>query len=153
MKRLLIIISFILLASVLTAQHVGLFRPVPQTLFQSSPGVLNASQNSSVWLWRLNANLIADELVWDKSTKQFNSIPLSAVGPGIGYHHFVELDNGAPYNDWGVNFLILIGTNIEQITPANLKAAFTINAFNIANIGVDTNFKTFGILFGVSVNF
>jgi hypothetical protein len=92
-------------------------------------------------------------MTWDKSTKQFNSVPLSGMGPGIGFHHFTELQDGSPYNDWGVNFLVLIGTDIEHVTPANLKAALTVNAFDIFNIGVDTNFKTVGILFGVSVSF
>jgi hypothetical protein len=153
MKRLLIILSLVLLTVSIQAQHVGLFRPVPKTLFTETPGVLNAPQNASVWLWRLNANLVADEMTWDKSTKQFNSVPLSGMGPGIGFHHFTELQDGSPYNDWGVNFLVLIGTDIEHVTPANLKAALTVNAFDIFNIGVDTNFKTVGILFGVSVSF
>lgn len=153
MKKLITILFFALFAIAVSAQSI--FKPLPVDLFTANKTALKATQNASIWLWRISGNIVATELTYNKVTKQFDSAPLSAVGPGIGYKHFTELSDGSIYNDFGVNFLALLGTDIEHITPASIKAALTINAFNFINLGVDYSFggKTFGILLGASVNF
>lgn len=155
MKRLLIVISLFAFFAVSCAAQ-GLFRPVDKSIFAlTADKGLKATATPSVWIWRISGNIVATELVYNKVTKQFDSAPLSAVGPGIGYKHMTLLSDGSIYNDFGVNFLALLGTDIEHITPASIKAALTINAFQFVNIGVDYSFggKTFGILIGASVTF
>jgi hypothetical protein len=154
MKRLIIILSFLAIMPFLSAQ--SLFKPVDKSIFGlTADKNLKATATPSVWIWRISGNIVATELVYNKVTKQFDSAPLSAVGPGIGYKHMTLLSDGSIYNDFGVNFLALIGTDIEHITPASIKAALTINAFLFVNVGVDYSFggKTFGILIGASVTF
>jgi hypothetical protein len=154
MKKLFLIT--ILLASVLISSFgQGLFRPVPQNLFKTDGWAINKEVKPSVWLWRLSANITAVELIYNKTTKQFDSQALSSAGPAIGFRHYVADSNGLPYNDFGVNLAVLLGTDIEHVTPANIKAALLINAFQFVNVGVDYGIgsKTFGILLGASVNF
>jgi hypothetical protein len=153
MKKLTIILFFSFFALVVNAQSI--FKPIPANLFSQDKYALNQSGTPSAWLWRFSAQVTAEELIWDKTAKKFNSAPLSSVGPAIGYHHFVALADGTPYNDWGVNFAALLGTDINTIVPASIKIALTLNCFQFVNIGIDYGFqaKTVGILLGASVNF
>jgi hypothetical protein len=152
MKKLITILLFATLAVSLNAQ--SLFKPVPKDLFTQNKAVLNATQNASVWLWRISANVTAVELNWNKETKQFDSQPLSSAGPAIGYRHFTQA-NGLPYNDFGLNLAVLLGTDITHISPASVKVALIINALQYINVGADWNFGNNkpGILIGASINF
>lgn len=156
MKKLITLIFLASLTFALNAQSI--WRPLDKSIFKvkvSTDKTLKVSETPSLWLWRISANIVATELIYNKAIKQFESSPLSAVGPGIGYKHMVLLSDGSIYNDFGVNFLALLGTDIEHITPASIKAAVTINAFNFVNVGCDYSFggKKFGILIGAAVNF
>jgi hypothetical protein len=153
MKKLITILFFALLAITVNAQ--SLFKPVPKDLFTQNKGVLKAPLNASVWLWRISAEVTAVELNWNKDTKQFDSQPLSSAGPAIGYRHFTALNYGTPYNDFGVNLAILLGTDITHISPAAIKIALLINALQYINVGADWNFGNNkpGILIGASINF
>ena len=157
MKKLILLIVLIDLLAV-NGNAQSIWRPLDKSDFKTNMTVdksLKVSQTSPIWVWRISGNIVATELVYNKTTKQFDSAPLSAVGPGIGYKHMTLLSDGSIYNDFGVNFLALFGTDIEHITPASIKAALTVNAFQFVNLGVDYSFgaKTFGILIGASVNF
>ena len=153
-----LILGLILSGLGFSSSAQSIWRPLDKTAFKANITVdksLKVSQNASIWVWRISGNIVATELIYNKVTKQFDSAPLSAVGPGIGYKHMTLLSDGSIYNDFGVNFLALLGTDIEHITPASIKAALTVNVFNFLNIGADYSFggKTFGILLGASVNF
>ena len=139
MKKLIIILFLALFTTSSFAQ--GLFRPIDKNMFKTDASSLKSSPLASVWLWRFSAAVTAEELVWNKTTKQFDSAPLSSVGPAIGYRHFVPLADGTPYNDFGVNLAALLGTDINQINPASIKVALLINAFQFVNIGVDYSFS------------
>jgi hypothetical protein len=151
MKKLIVILLFAVFTASGFAQSI--FKPVPSNLFSHNLTASNVTQNASTWFWRFSAEVTAEELTWNKTTKQFDSAPLSSVGPAIGYRHFVPLADGTPYNDFGVNLALLLGTDINTIDPATLKVALMVNAFKFVNLGVDTNFKTVGILLGASINF
>lgn len=154
MKKLLLLASIFALLS-LSVGAQGLFRPIPKDLFTANKSVLKAVETPSVWLWRISAEVTAVELIYNKETKQFDSQPLSSAGPAIGYKHFTELPDGSPYCDFGVSLACLLGTDITQVVPANIKGALLINAFQYLNVGVDYGFgnKAFGILIGASINF
>lgn len=152
MKKLTILFTFLLIGIVCQAQSI--WKPVSSDIFKSTPTKM-AGVNS-VWLWRLSALVVADELTYNKVTKQFDSQPLSSVGPAIGYRHFTPLTDGTPYNDFGVNAAILLGTDINHITTASMKAAVVINAFKFVNIGGAYTFNAtshWSILLGASINF
>jgi hypothetical protein len=152
MKKLIIILVLACF-SLAGYSQVSLFKPVPVDLFKSTG--LKAG-GSSAWLWRLSALVVAEELVYDKVTKQFNSKPLSSVGPAIGYRHFTPLSDGTPYNDFGVNLAVLLGADLNTITPASLKAALVINAFQFINVGGAYTLNAtnhWSILLGASINF
>jgi hypothetical protein len=152
-KTMMLILILGLFGASAGAQSI--FKPVPNNLFAVQEKGLKATETPSVWLWRFSAEITAVELIYNKETKQFDSQPLSSAGPAIGYRHYTSLPDGSPYNDFGVNFAALIGTDITHITPASIKAALFINAFQYLNVGVDYSIgsKTFGILLGASVNF
>jgi hypothetical protein len=156
MKKIFIVLVFTLFA--VSAYSQNMFKPVPKNFFLKTQTVETlevAPGTVSEWLWRFNVTVVANEFVWDKVAKQFNSVPLSGVGPGIGYRHYYQAPDGIPASDFGVNFVLLWGTDIDNISPANLKPALTVNAFNFLNVGVDYGIKTkaFGILLGAQVSF
>ena len=150
MKKLLLIFCFVALAMITSAQSI--FKPVPEDLFANKAS-LTASQ--SAWLWRLSVDVSAIEYTYDKETKSFDSYPLSSAGPAIGFRHYTQLPDGSPYNDYGINLAILLGTDITKISPAQIKAALLFNAFEFVNVGVSYNFvnRSPGILLGGSINF
>ena len=135
MKKLLMITVLCLFATITFSQ--GIFYPVTSGTFAKVGVNQNIPQSlPSIWVWRISATITADELVWNKETKNFLSNPLSAVGPAIGYRHFVQLSNGTIYNDFGIN------------------AAIFVNCFQYINIGVDYDFSKGvpGILLGANIN-
>ena len=130
------------------------FKPVPKDLFKTVKISTNAAITpTSVWLFRPSAEITAIELVYNKTTKKFDSSPLSSAGPGLSYQHYVD-SNGVPFNDFGFNALLLIGTDITQISPATLAVAGTVN-YNVFNVGAGYNcgLKTFFILTGITLKF
>jgi hypothetical protein len=153
MKKIIVLLFFV--AFTVSAFAQSAFKPVPKNLFVLDASSLKSVPVTSIWLWRFSAEVTAVELTWNKTSKQFDSSPLSSVGPAIGYRHFVPLADGTPYNDFGVNIAALLGTDINQINPASIKLALLINAFQFVNVGVDYSFsgKTVGILLGASINF
>jgi hypothetical protein len=151
MKKLIAILFFAVITASCFAQSI--WQPVPSSLFKARSAPFGTVATPGTWLWRFSAEVTAEELTWNKTTKQFDSTPLSSMGPAIGYRHFVPLADGTPYNDFGVNLALLLGTNINNIDPATLKVALMVNAFKFVNLGVDTNFKTVGLLLGASINF
>jgi hypothetical protein len=154
MKKLILVLCF-LMVSLVGFSQVSLWKPIPKDLFYSTKYAKLGEATPSIWLWRFSALLTATELTWDKSSNQFVSAPLSSVGPAIGYKHFTQLADGTPYTDFGINVAALFGTDINQVNPAVVKLAVTVNALKFVNIGFDyglTN-NTFGILLGASVNF
>ena len=151
MKKYLLLFVFTLCTLSMFSQSI--WKPVPSNLFQTGKYTTSLSVIPSVWLWRVSANITAEELVWNKSTKQFNSAPLSSMGPAIGYRHYVAASDGTTITDYGFNAILLLGEDINHVDPASIKLGLTVNCFQYVNIGIDTNFKTVGILLGASINF
>jgi hypothetical protein len=154
MKKVFITLALLVAMTLSSFAQVSLFKPVPKDLFK----ILHEKRGSTLTesttiLWRFNATLAAEELIYNKTTKKFDSSPLSGTGPGFGIRHYYEQADGTAASDWGISLVALLGTDINNVTPASIKPALTVNAFNFLNVGVDTDFKTVGILLGVQVNF
>jgi hypothetical protein len=159
MKKVFLTLAFIALTIIGFSQSV--FKPIPKDLFRVANKTAlktalkldTAVVAPTKILWRFNATLVGTELLYNKTTKQFVSRPLSGIGPGFGVRHYYSDANGLPATDWGISLVILVGTDIENIEVVKIKPAITVNAFNFINLGVDTDFKTIGIVLGAQVNF
>ena len=128
------------------------FKPVNKNMFKTDLLMLKTT-TSSVWFLRPSFQITAIQLTWNKETKSFDSSPLSSVGAGVSYQHFVEA-NGEPFNNFGFNALLLLGTDITKISPASLSVAGTFNISVInAGIGYNIGNKVPFILTGVKLDF
>jgi hypothetical protein len=142
MKRLLLISVLLVIISNTFGQF---FKPVPRDLF-SNVTADSRAKGSSIWLPRPSATISAVQWNYDKDAKTFNAIAFQSVGLGVGYQHFIEA-NGVPYNNYGFNALMLLGTDIS--------AAVTCTALGIINAGICYNItlRQFGVLTGVQIRF
>lgn len=134
----------------------SIWKPVPDNLFKTVDGNMRLSALPETWLWRFSALVVAEELSYNSESKLWESKPLSSIGPAAGYRHYSALPDGTPYNDFGINAALLLGTDINHIDQASMKAAIVINAFKFINVGGAYTFNNtnhWGILLGASVNF
>ncbi|MGD0340313.1 MAG: hypothetical protein ABSA76_01210, partial [Bacteroidales bacterium] len=139
-------------------QGVSIWKPVPKNLFQvEKTTIKTATQLATpgMWLWRFQAGIVATELTYDKLSKQWQSSALDAVGPGVGYRYYTTNADGTLINTFGFNFLLLLGTNMENISLASIKPALTLSAFDFLNLGIDYNIgnSKVGLLLGATVTF
>jgi len=154
MKKIILLFALIALFVTGNAQkNISLFKPIPQDLFTSNEYGLKAIENANVWLLRPSVQITAVQLNWNKETKSFDSSPLSSVGAGVSYQHYIEA-NGQPFNNFGLNAFLLLGTDISQVSPASLGIATTVN-YSIVNAGIGYNFanKAPFILTGVTLKY
>ncbi len=137
---------------------VSIWKPVPKNLFQVKSTIIKTTAQLAtpgMWLWRFQAAIVATELTYDKLSKQWQSSALDAVGPGVGYRYYTTNADGTLINTFGFNFLLLLGTNMENISIASIKPALTVSAFDFLNVGVDYNIgnSKIGLLLGATVTF
>lgn len=155
MKKIILLFALIALFATGNAQikSVPLFKPVPQDLFTADQYDLKSLENASIWMLRPSIQITAVQLIWNKETKSFDSSPLSSIGAGISYQHYIEV-NEKPFNNFGVNAFVLLGTDITEVSPASLGIATTIN-YSIINAGVGYNFgnKAPFLLTGVTLKY
>lgn len=153
MRKLILILALISFGITATAQDhwKGFFKPVT-----INPAVkdLGTRAGTSVWLFRPTVSISAIQLVWDKTTKEFNATSLNSAGFGIGYQHFIDVE-GKPYNNFGFNALLLFDIVPTETAPTALSGALTVSAFQYLNVGAGYNFglKTPFLLTGVTVKF
>lgn len=144
--------------SVQAQDAVSIWKPVPKNLFQVEKTTIRTVTQLTtpgMWLWRFQAGIVATELTYDKLSKQWQSSALNAVGPGVGYRYYTTNTDGTLINTFGFNFLLLLGTNMENISIASIKPALTVSAFDFLNVGVDYNIgnSKVGLLLGATVTF
>jgi hypothetical protein len=154
MKRFLTLLAFMAVILTAGAQDNGFFKPVDKKMF--APRLVDArivDAPRAVWLFRPTMQITAVQLTWNKEKKTFDSSPLSSIGPGVSYQHYIEA-NGEPFNDYGFNALLLLGTDITKISPASLSLAGTFN-ISVINAGFGYNFgqRAPFILMGAVVKF
>ena len=150
MKKLLIIFFLAIGLSGMAQKPLKAFlSPVPNDLFNTIQTIdrdITVDQRSSVWLLRPSFTITAVQWNWDKVAKQFNATAFQSAGIGIGWNHYTEV-NGLPFNNYGVNALLLLGTDIS--------AGITFSGLGIFNFGVVYNFnlKQPGLLTGIQIKF
>jgi len=156
MKKVLILFALMLFAVSVSAQTKNrLFTPVTYSQLVNEIGVRGVDKVADgAFILRFQATLAATVSKYDSETKKVVSTPLSRIGGGLSYAHYIPVD-GVPVNNYSFNALVLIPT--DAIT--NVGAALTVSMFNV-NIGVlydfvkGTAFKdNIGLLTGVSLTF
>jgi hypothetical protein len=148
MRRLIVIIAFVSLASGVSAQTFkGFFSHVP------SDQLLKGSSIS--WAFRPAATVTAVQLMWDKDAKTFNTSGfMASAGVGLSLAHFKAID-GTLRSDYGVNLLYLFDTTINGSEAVGSSLVASVTAFESISFGGGYNFgqKTPVILIGLTYNF
>lgn len=156
MKRVLILFALMLFAVSVSAQTKNkLFTPVTYAQVVNAQGLRGVDKVADgAFILRFQATLAATVSKYDSETKKVVSTPLSRIGGGLSYAHYIPVD-GVPVNNYSFNALVLIPT--DAIT--NVGAALTVSMFNV-NVGVLYDFvkgNTFkdniGLLTGISLTF
>lgn len=152
-KRITFMILF-LLATVLTFgqdKWKGFFKPV--TYDTPSLKTRAAGQATNTWLFRPVVTLTAIEFVWNKELKQFDSGKFNSAGAGIGYAHYIDVNN-EPYNNYGFNLLVLMN-QYDAKNGAGISLVSAVSALKFVSVGVgyDLGRKTYFFLTGVSYSF
>ena len=153
MKKLSIVLSFLLFAISIQAQRIGFFKPLPYNLFESDQSAFKATGTPSIWILRPAVTITAMQFVPDK-TKGFVVNAFNSAGTGVSYNHYIE-QNGAPYANYGFTLLLLYGYDIGSITPASLSFAGTVTAWQLVNVGIgySPQLKKPFLLTGIVFNF
>jgi hypothetical protein len=155
MKKLIVVCMLIIGSVVANAQNPfkGFFKPVEKDLF-TNPDVMSvrgiSDTTKGVWLFKFDAEITAIQLQYENVikddgsvVKEWTSSPLSSVGPGIGYRHYIQY-NGEPYCNFGVNALVLVGYDWESISAADIALVGTITFLDFVNVGGGYNFGSYG---------
>ena len=164
MKRIIFIMALIAITLTGLAQNVSIWKPVPKNLFTIDKyGAVKLTATNApatgVWLWRWDANVVLDELVYHSDIKQYVSTPLSAIGPAIGFKHYVPLSDGTAYNDFSITGAVLLGTDVYKPDLAAIKIAVMAEVFEHIKLGLaytpntPANIKHLSFVFGGSIGF
>lgn len=147
MKKLIVFLALLTTTTVLFSQ-TGFFKGVDNDLFKGGRGL------NSVWLFRPVVELTAMQFTIQNPI-QVES--LSSLGTGISYQHFVPTSptDPTPYNNFGVNGLVLFTQDPLGVAPAKLAFAVTANVWQYLNVGAGYSLavKKFFILTGITYNF
>ena len=144
MKKLILLL-FVFLPLLSSAQ--AFFKPVSTDIFPKGAD----RSAASVWLVRPAVTISAMSITFGE---QAVVQPLSSVGTGISYSHFIEQE-GAPYQNFSANLLVLFGTELAEVSPLELSIAGTVSLWQYLSLGAGYNLmdKKFFLLTGVAINF
>jgi len=141
-------------ASIVFAQSPwnGFWKPVEKDMFLYTAG---EELKSHEWLFRPTVSLSAMKFTpSDEEGKTFDVSSFTSAGFGLSYNHYVEA-NGKPYNNIGVNALMLFTAIPTETAPAGISLAATVTALQYLNFGVGWDFelKNYFLMAGVSFTF
>lgn len=131
----------------------GFFKPVDKNLLSIS--TRKGVESQTVWLFRPTVEVSAMQFLPSKTPGVvFEVATFQSAGMGLSYQHYVNV-NDVPYNNYGLNLLLLFDQIPRETTSVNLSLAGTVNALQFLNFGVGYNFgmnKIF-LLTGLTYNF
>jgi hypothetical protein len=155
MKKL--IIAFILVA--LTAAGYsqskwdGFFKPIEKNEFLMRS---NLADKAIVDMLKVRpvVSLTAYKVSKNKDTGKMESSSFTSGGVGLGLEHFIEV-NGTPYNNWGVEALVLFTMIPTETVKTGTSLVVAFSALNIISVGpgYDLTNKQFFVLTGITFNF
>ena len=150
MKRFILVLA--LLVITLSAFPQGLLKPVPSFPTKKENDRMIAMGKEPIlqkWIPRLNTGVMGVSF-----GKDYGPVELSALGFGIGYLHYKNL-NGVPFNDIGFNLLYLKNLK-DNGSGIGIYVTYNINeAIGLLNVGTHYDFavKKFLIDTGVTFHF
>jgi hypothetical protein len=140
-----------------------LLHPVRSDLFVSKDKALNLKEGTTTqtWQWRFDASIALAEMNYNKVTKKLTTTTLSAVGPAIGYQHYVPTSatDPTPFNNYGFGVAVLVGTSIYEPDISSVKIALQANIMQFLKFGATITPKPlqdispFGFFFGTGITF
>lgn len=127
----------------------GFFKPVTM---EKVAGIKSAGQ--SQWLFRPAIELSALQFTYDKTEKEWLSSSIQSAGVGIGYQHYITVNDKA-YNDFGFNALLLFDLVPAETSATAISGALTVSALSFVNVGAGYTFglNKFFLLSGITYNF
>jgi len=148
MKKTLLIMALLgVIATSLNAQDKwnNFFGRVPDKIPTNDRGV------NVQWLFRPVVQVSAMQFTF---SDQVLVTPLSSLGTGLTIGHFTE-QNGEPYMDYAFSAIVLFGTDIGEVSPAEISLAGTVQLWQYIAFGGGYNISTknFFLLTGVAFNF
>lgn len=151
MKKFLVMLIFLAITSAGMSQNPakGLFRPAKDILSTKIVGGILQSPNIS-WLLRLSTDVGLTQNTYDRVDKVIKTKFAQFLGFGLGLQHYTILNDGTPFNNYGVNLLFLTPT----VDGGGMGVGLFGN-FSIISAGVDYNFllKQFSVDTGVILKF
>lgn len=157
MKKLIILLAFIAFAATAIAQNPfdGFFRPMSNQHFDKMVAQKGLKADvSKLWAFRPALEISAMKLSYDKDSKQWSSASFTSVGMGIGYQHYIYVDQ-IPYNNFGFNLLMLYNAVPTETAEAGISLAGTVSALKFLDVGIGFDFQMkvgFGLM-GIKYNF
>ena len=148
MRKLFVLI---LLGISLAGYSQSFLKPVDNTVFAKKLSTAGVT-TSGVWVFRPAVEVSAIKISYDN--KQFISSSFTSAGVGVGYQHYIQVD-GSPYNNYGVNLLMLYTAIPTESALTGMSFAVTFSALKFIDIGggYDLQLKQpFGLL-GAKYNF
>jgi hypothetical protein len=156
MKKGIILIAFLLIGLSVSAQTKNkLFTPVTYSQLVNEIGVKGVDKVADgAFILRFQATLAATVSKYDSETKKVVSTPLSRIGGGLSYAHYIPVD-GVPVNNYSFNGLVLIPTDaITSMGIALTASIFHVDAGVVYDFVKGKKFKdNIGFLTGVSLTF
>ena len=155
MKKL--IIAFILVAFTVTSYSQskwdGFFKPIPKNEFTYQSSLQDKAILDMLKI-RPVLSLTAFKVFKNKETAKIENSSFTSGGAGLGLEHFIEV-NGVPYNNWGVEALVLFTMVPTETAKASTSAVVAFSALNIISVGPGYDFtnKQFFVLTGITFNF
>ena len=151
---LILILAMITIVGLSQNPFKGFWKPIDRSIFQVEYTIdreLKVDETTSFWLFRPFVSLTAMQFTFANPIEVSS---LSSLGTGISYSHFIN-QNNAPYNNFGINALILFTDQLGGVSPAKLSFAITGSFLQYISIGGGYSFanKKFFILTGIAYNF
>jgi hypothetical protein len=157
----IIILGIILSGIGITSNAQGMFHKVTPAIFKIDK-VTSFSNGSTmltgVWKWRIDGTFVLDENVYHKDIKAWVSSPFSAVGPAVGYQHYVPASSidPTPVNNYGVSAGVALGTDILKPDFSSVKLVLQGNIWQYLKGGFTftlNNRNWFGYFLGTGITF
>jgi hypothetical protein len=131
MKRLILLFGIILISISVSAQYF--WQPVKNHPYFDQKLTKSVDRISGIWLVRLSAGVIADELKYNKVSKVLEQQAFNKMGLGVSWNHYKD-NAGNPYNDFSVNGFLFVPSGA---TPTNMSIAVTASVFQFLQAGIN----------------
>jgi hypothetical protein len=168
MKKSIILIFLLVVSTTMFSQ--GLLHKVTSSIFLIDQKALpvgkmllvlpnGTSILSGSWQVRLDATICPQTAYnWDATLKRFVPTSLNAIGPGIGFKHYIPTSTTdlTPFENYGFSAAVMFGANIYQPDLSKIMFAQEADLLQYIKFGVTETLNTknwFGFFIGSGITF